>query len=195
MTTFHSADDVLTLLIHLGYLTYDFDRAEVHIPNSEVQQEFINSIEDGGWEPVMASIRRSEELLEATLAGETEEVAAAVEQVHQDNTSILKYNDENTLACVIALAYYSAKRKYQIIREMPAGKGVADLVLIPFKNVDGPALVIELKKEKSASAAIEQIKRNDYLDALKGFTGEILLVGIHYDANKKHTCVIEKAHP
>ena len=64
MTTFHSADDVMTLLVHLGYLTYDFNSAEVRIPNSEVQQEFINSIEDGGWEYVMNSLRLSDELLE-----------------------------------------------------------------------------------------------------------------------------------
>ncbi len=192
MTTFNSADDVLTLLIHLGYLTYDFDKAEVHIPNSEVQQEFINSIEDGGWEPVMASIRQSEALLDATIAGDADTVAAAIEQVHQDNTSILKYHDENALACVISLAYYSAKRKYQIIREMPVGKGFADLVLVPFSNVKAPAMVIELKHNHSAESAIEQIRRKNYPDALKGFTGEILLVGISYDAEKKHTCMIER---
>ncbi len=210
MTTFHSADDVLTLLVHLGYLTYDFDRESVHIPNSEVQQEFINSIEDGGWEPVMDSINQSEELLNATIAGDAQAVASAIEQVHQENTSILKYNDENSLACVISLAYYSARRKYRMIRELPTpsgngvgiphlrmfgiptGKGYADVVLIPYKNTDSPAVVIELKYEKSAETAIEQIKRKDYCDALQGFSGEILLVGVSYDGEKRHRCVIEK---
>lgn len=104
----------------------------------------------------------------------------------------MKYHDENALACVISLAYYSAKRKYQIIREMPAGKGFADLVLVPFSNVKAPAMVIELKHNHSAESAIEQIRRKNYPDALKGFTGEILLVGISYDAEKKHTCMIER---
>ena len=70
MTTFASADDVLTLLVHLGYLTYDFDTRTVYIPNQEVQKEFINCIEDGGWEPVMDAIRKSEELLNATISGD-----------------------------------------------------------------------------------------------------------------------------
>ncbi len=192
MTTFNSADDVLTLLVHLGYLSYDFNNAEVRIPNSEVQQEFINSIEDGGWESVMDSINQSEELLNATIAGDADAVASAMEQVHQENTSILKYNDENALACVISLAYYSARRKYRMIRELPTGKGFADIVLIPFKNTESPAIVIELKYEKSAETAIDQIKRKDYCDALQGFFGEILLVGISYDGEKKHCCVIEK---
>ena len=192
MTTFHSADDVLTLLVHLGYLSYDFEKSEVHIPNSEVQQEFINSIEDGGWQSVMQSIRQSEQLLDATIAGDADTVAAMIEQAHQENTSILKYNDENALTCVLSLAYYSARRKYSIIRELPAGKGFADLVFIPFRNVEAPAMVIELKYEKSAETAIEQIKRKDYCEALNGFFGEILLVGINYDSEKMHTCVIEK---
>lgn len=192
MTTFKSADDVLTLLVHLGYLSYDFDNACVKIPNSEVQQEFINSIEDGGWESVIDSINRSEELLNATLAGDADKVSLSIERVHQDNTSILKYNDENSLACVISLAYYSAKRKYRMIRELPAGKGFADIVLIPLKNTDSPAILIELKYEKSAKTAIEQIKQKNYCDALEGFSGEILLVGISYDSEKTHSCVIEK---
>lgn len=115
MTTLESSDDVLTLLVHLGYLTYDFDNKKVAIPNQEVQKEFINCIEDGGWEPVMDAIRSSDELLYATLQGDEEKVSSMIEQAHQENTSILKYNDENALACVISLAYYSAKRIIQSI--------------------------------------------------------------------------------
>ena len=80
MTTLESADDVLTLLIHLGYLTYDFHEQKVSIPNQEVQKEFINCIEDGGWKPVMDAIRNSEELLEATLEGDETKVASMIEQ-------------------------------------------------------------------------------------------------------------------
>ena len=192
MTTFNSADDVLTLLVHLGYLSYDFDLAEVRIPNSEVQQEFINSIEDGGWEPVMHAICQSEALLAATIAGDADSVAAMIEQAHQENTSILKYSDENALACVLSLAYYSAKRKYTVIRELPDGKGFADLVLIPNRETDAPAMIIELKHEKSAETALAQIKQKQYSDALTDFTGDVLLVGINYDSNKKHTCIIER---
>ncbi len=79
-------------------------------------------------------------------------------------------------------------------REMPTGKGFADLVFIPKRNNNNPAMVVELKYDKSAEAAIEQIKNKQYTECLKEYSGEILLVGINYEKdNKKHTCKIEKA--
>lgn len=196
MTTLNSADDVLTLLIHLGYLTYnattETGTGEVWIPNSEVQQEFINSIEDGGWENLMKSINASEELLKATIDGDSETVARMVEECHEENTSVLKYNDENSLACVLTTAYYSARNKYVIHRELATGKGYADLVFIPLKNSELPAMVIELKNNKSADTAIEQIKNRNYIQKISQYSGEIILVGINYDEDKGHTCSIEK---
>ena len=191
MSTFNSADDVLTLLIHLGYLTYN--DGKVWIPNSEVQQEFINSIEDGGWETVMNAIRSSDELIEATISGDTEKVAELVERAHDENASIIGYNNEMSLSCVISLAYYSARKEFIMHRELATGKGFADLVFIPRKNVDKPAMVIELKWDKSANTAIEQIKRKQYTDKISEYTGEIILVGINYDnVTKKHSCIIER---
>ncbi len=192
MTTFNSADDVLTLLIHLGYLTFNFDTKMVSIPNNEVQQEFLNSIEDGGWENIVDSIHKSEELLRVTLAMDEEAVAEIIEQAHQDNTSILKYNDENSLACVISIAYYAARKNYVMHREMPAGKGFADLIFEPRKNCDLPAFIVELKQNKTSDIAVEQILKKEYMDALKDYHGEVLLVGINYDAEKRHTCKIQK---
>jgi len=192
MTTFHSADDVLTLLVHLGYLTYDEQEQVVWIPNSEVQQEFINSIEDGGWESVMQAIRQSNQLLQATISGQEETVATLIEQAHQANASILKYNDENSLSCVISLAYYSAQKNYILHREMPAGKGFADIVFEPKRNCNLPALIVELKWGHSAEEAVEQIKQKNYIECLKNYRGEVLLVGVNYDKQKHHTCKIEK---
>lgn len=194
MTTLESADDVLTLLVHLGYLTYDFYNQKDTIPNQEVQKEFINCIEDGGWEPVMDAIRSSDELLSVTLDGDEEKVASMIEQAHQENTSILKYNDENALACVISLAYYSAKKDYSIFRELAGGKGYADMVFVPRSNVNKPVMIVELKWNKTASAAIEQIKNRQYIESLKGYSGEVVLVGINYDDGefKKHVCRIDK---
>ena len=201
MTTLCSADDVLTLLVHLGYLTYDFYNRKVTIPNQEVQKEFINCIEDGGWEPVMDAIRSSDELLFATLEGDEEKTASMIEQAHQENTSILKYNDENALACVISLAYYSAKKDYLIYRELAGGKGYADMVFIPRNNVNKPAIVVELKWNKTVSAAIEQIKEKQYVQSLKGYSGEVVLVGVNYVSGKeengefkKHECRIERVY-
>ena len=192
MTSFRSADDVLTLLIHLGYLTYDFDTKTAWIPNSEVQQEFINSIEDGGWEEIMNAIRSSDELIQATLDGDTKTVEKLIARSHEENTSILKYNDENSLACVISLAYYTARKNYIMHRELPTGKGFADIVYIPRKNVDAPVLVIELKHNQPARTAIAQIKAKNYPEKIAEYTGEIVLVGISYDDEKGHNCEIER---
>ncbi len=193
MVTFNSSDDILTLLIHLGYLTYDFDTKRCWIPNSEVQEEFIRSIKnDKGWSKIMSAIKESDELLQAVLDGNAAAVAAGVERCHEDNTSILKFNDENSLSCVISLAFYSARKYYMIVREMPAGKGFADLVFLPLPKVDKPALVIELKNKQAVDTAIDQIKKKNYPDRIKDHIGNVVLVGITYSDDKHHECVIEQ---
>lgn len=156
----------------------------------EVQKEFINCIEDGGWEPVMDAIRKSEELLAATICGEEETVARMIENAHQENTSILAYNDENSFACVIALAYYSAKKNYVVYRELAGGKGFADMVFVPRKTTQTPAIVVELKWNQTAEAAITQIKRKQYVESLKDYRGEVILVGISYLLNLQLSCAM-----
>ena len=190
----NSRDAVLTLLIHLGYLSYDDDKRTVRIPNYEVQQEFERTIQDGGnWGNLAKLLNQSEQLLVDTLAGNADAVAAAIDLAHDSGTSILKYNDENSLACVLRLAYFSALKDYTMIRELPTGKGFADIVLLPNRNVDKPAMVLELKFDKSADAAIAQIKEQRYAGMLLDHVGSVLLVGINYDKKtKKHECVIER---
>ncbi len=189
----NSRDAVLALLIHLGYLSYNRENRTCRIPNQEVRQEFERTIQDAGWEVIANAINNSEQLLKDTLAGNEEAVAKAIEIVHQENTSILQYNDENALAYVVSLAYQTAHQYYMFVRELPAGKGFADIVLIPYRNVNKPAIVIELKYNHSAKGAIKQIKEKQYIDALRGYTGDIILVGINYDKKtKKHKCEIER---
>ena len=192
MVTFATKDDVLTLLVHLGYLTYNAETKEIWIPNYEVMEQFISTVRVMGWGSVVTALETSERLLQATLSGDEETVAELIEQAHQANASILKYNDENALSCVISLAYYSAQKSYTLHREMPAGKGFADIVFEPNRNCDLPALIVELKWGHSAEAAIEQIKRKNYLDCLKNYSGDVLLVGVNYDKEKHHTCKIER---
>jgi len=192
MTTFNSRDDVLTLLIHLGYLGYDFKSSSVFIPNQEIYREYANAITDKSWSEVAVAIKSSDDILKATLSKDAQKVAEGLESAHLE-TSHLQYNDENALAYTISLAYYTARRKYTIVREFPAGKGFADLVFLPrpnFKNL--PALIIELKWNKTAIGAIYQIKEKNYAVSLKDYVGEILLVGINYDkTTRKHECIIE----
>ena len=193
MSVIRSKDDVLTVLIHLGYLSYDWQKKECYVPNFEVSNELSNAIEDTDWTNVAKALKASEQLLHDTLAGNCEAVARGIEAVHDENTSILSYNNENSLACVISLAYYYAKNDYIVHREYASGKGFADLVLIPRKNVESPAIVVELKCDKDADAAISQIKRKQYPDKVAPYCNNILLVGINYDRkNKTHTCLIEK---
>ena len=192
MVTFATKDDVLTLLVHLGYLTYDAETKEIWIPNDEVMEQFISTVKVMGWGSVVTALETSEKLLQATLSGDEQTVAELIEQAHQANASILKYNDENALSCVISLAYYSAQKNYTLHREMPAGKGFADIVFEPNRNCDLPAMIVELKWGHSAEEAIEQIKRKDYLDCLQNYHGEVLLVDVNYDKEKHHTCKIER---
>jgi hypothetical protein len=192
MTTFQSVDDILTLLIHLGYLGYDFSTEEVFIPNSEVASVFVTSIKNSDWKEVTKAVQSSEELLQATWNQDTKTVAEGLEQAHFE-TSILKYNDENSLACVISLAYYSARTYYTQVRELPTGKGFADIVFLPRKNhLDKPAIVVELKWDKDVKGAIAQIKEKNYVKALEDYQGNLLLVGVNYDVkSKKHECEME----
>lgn len=193
MVTFETKDDILTLLVHLGYLTYDFYTKEVSIPNYEISEQFASTIKVMGWSEVANSLKLSDELLKATLNCDEEKVAELIDKAHSENTSILKYNDENSLSCVISLAYYCARKTYTTERELPAGKGYADIVFKPRRNNSNPAIIVELKYAKTAEGAIEQIKEKQYADCLNDYTGEILLVGINYDKEeKKHTCKIEK---
>ena len=194
LSEINSRNDVLTVLIHLGYLSYDRVEQECFIPNLEVRKEMENAVRAGSWKDVISSLDRSKRLLRDTLLCDEEAVAQAVGAAHDENTSILSYNDENSLSCVISLAYYYARNDYIVNREYPSGKGFADLVLIPRKNVSKPAVIIELKKDSSPEEAIAQIHARDYIAKVRQHTEDILLVGINYDTRtKQHTCKIEKA--
>ncbi len=194
MRDIHSRDDVLTVLIHLGYLAYDLQKDECYIPNKEVAGEMVNAVEANNWKPVVEALSKSEKLLADTLAADEEAVAKGVELAHDENTSILSYNDENSLSCVLSIAYYYARNDYVMHRELASGKGFADIVLIPRKNVDSPAIVIELKVDKDADAAIDQILRKEYPAKVAEYAGKLLLVGINYDReSKRHSCRIKAA--
>ena len=192
MSVIRSKDDVLTVLIHLGYLSFDDKESECYVPNREVAGEMANAVKSTGWKGVTDALLLSKQLLRDTLDGNAEAVAKAIEAVHDENTSILSYNNENSLACVISLAYYYARNDYVVHREYASGKGFADLVLIPRKNVATPAIVVELKYGSAVETALSQIRQKNYPAKVAEYAGNLLLVGISYDPkNKTHSCVIE----
>ena len=199
MVTFHSKDDVLTLLIHLGYLAINGSTnlgVIVHIPNEEIKLEFKTCVKNNNrYAGVYDLIKNTDVLLNDIWSLNSEAVAKIFDEAHQDHTSILTYNNENSLANVIAISLFlSTTNTYNVVRELPTGKGYADLVYLPKSGVNKPAPLIELKFDKSALTAITQIKEKNYLQFFKDYKGEVLLVGINYSKDTKtHQCIIERA--
>ena len=199
MVTFHSKDDVLTLLIHLGYLAIKGSTnlgVIVHIPNEEIKLEFKTCVKNNNrYAGVYDLIKNTDVLLNDIWSLNSEAVAKIFDETHQDHTSILTYNNENSLANVIAISLFlSTTNTYNVVRKLPTGKGYADLVYLPKSGVNKPALLIELKFDKSALTAVTQIKEKNYLQFFKDYKGEVLLVGINYSKDTKtHQCIIERA--
>ena len=200
MTTFTGRDDVLSLLIHLGYLGFDDERSEVFIPNREILDEFKTSTKGKEWASTFKSFETSQELLEATWNGDEEKVAELVEDAH-NQAGNKTYNDEAALSYGIQLAYYAARKYYTTILELDTGKGYADVVYLPAPQyAEKPALLIELKYGHSADIAMDQIRRQKYLDRFEHYKGNILVIGINYSRDlpadhpefKHHSCRIEK---
>lgn len=195
MVSFKNKDDVITLLIHLGYLAYNQERQTAYIPNEEIRGEFVSAVEENKWSELIQFENDSDKLLEATLDKDEDTVAEYIEKIHMEYTSAIQYNDENSLSSVLSIAYLSAMKYYfKPIRELPTGRGFADFVFIPktmYAN-DYPVLVVELKWNKNVKAAIQQIKDKQYPESLRQYSGEIIMVGINYDKkSKKHECIIE----
>lgn len=192
---FGSKDDVLTLLVHLGYLTYDAERKAVRIPNEEVRREFGNFLaQDDVGKHWMRLIKRSNKILKCTINGKSDEVAKALQEIREEQYAPQYYNNEQSLRAVIKYAFLSALGKYVKVEEVPGGKGIADVIFIPTALAKLPAMIVELKWNKTSGGAIEQIKKKKYFSVLKPFEGNIILCGINYDEKTgKHTCKIEKA--
>ena len=196
VSSFSDKDDILTYLIHLGYLGYNQERETAFIPNEEIRQELIKATRKKVWNELVAFELASSELLDATLDMDATAVAKRIEKIHQDYVSAIQYNNENSLSSVLAIAYLGAMQYYfKPIRELPTGRGFADFVFIPKPEYihNYPALIVELKWNQDVRTAINQIEEKQYPESISRYTGEILLVGINYDKKTKaHTCMIHR---
>ena len=193
-TSFKCKDDVYSYLIHLGYLTYDKDAKECYIPNFEVREQWVLAIKlNPNFDKILKIINVSKSLLEATLNGDTAFIEDFLEDAHAKATNPLTYNDEKSFQAAMGLAYFYAYTEYTIIKEMPSGKGYADIGFIPV-NPRKPALIIELKADTTtADGALAQIRERKYHQALENYYDNLLFVGVTYNKEtKKHTCKIEK---
>ena len=198
MVNFKNKHDVLTSLIHLGYLAYEQDEQKAYIPNEEIRSEFLNAVEESKWNEFIDLQNLSQDVLAATLNKDVVTLAALIEQVHAEYTSVIKYNYENSLSSVLTIAYLSAMEFYfKPLRELASGYGFADFVFIPKPAYQKtyPVLLVELKWNQSAETALDQIKKKNYPLSLKNISDKILLVEMNYDKKAKmHTCKIEELH-
>ena len=199
MTSMTCRDDVLALLIHLGYLGYDQSKGEVFIPNREIHDVFETSTQTPEWASTMRALHNSQKLLEAVWAGDEETVAGLLEAAH-DQTGNRTYNSEAALSYAVQLAFYKAQDDYTLFPEVDTGRGYADLIYIPKRPIH-PALLVELKYNQNADTALEQILRQKYPSRLEHYKGNLILVGISYDRSadpaapnfKHHSCKMLRA--
>ncbi|WP_394886932.1 AAA family ATPase [Clostridium butyricum] len=183
-------EEIYSAMIILGFLAYH--DGYLKIPNQELMKEFEKALKDEEFGEVAEIINNSRKLLKDTVNRDEEAVVKLVHDIHNSEIPILQYNDENSLACVITLAYLSARDIYRIEREEKTGKGYADFSFHPRRKSD-TALIIELKKNETVQKAIQQIKDKEYVQKFKKEYNNILVVAICYDFNnKEHTCKIEK---
>ncbi|MBO6214120.1 MAG: AAA family ATPase [Lachnospiraceae bacterium] len=195
LLSFKSADDVLTMMIHFGYLSYDEEKESARIPNNEIALEFADMIHGVTHKETIARVKESDELLKAMIAGDEAKTADIFQRIHMEESSMKYYNNEQALRAIIKLAMFTYRDHYIKMEELDTGLGYADIVYLPKKYENVPALVIELKYNDSAEGAIEQIRQRNYPDVIKDYGAEIVLVGVSYDKNdltKKHSCVIER---
>ena len=193
---YSSRDAALTMLVHLGYLTYSQDTRKVKIPNEEIRLEFARTIREDRNPETMKRVQESIQLIMDTIHGNEKAVALQIRKVHMETTNPLNYNSEDSLRAVIQIAYFAYKDYYLKLEELPSGKGYADFAYLPLRGKEVPALLIELKWNRSAAGAIRQIHEKQYPSVLEGYGGELLLVGINYDKQtKEYECLIEPYTP
>ena len=206
LTDFHSKHDVFTFLIHLGYLAYEKYKNDSEkldndstgtcwIPNNEVRNQWIRVITPlTEYSRVIQIINESRTLLEETISLNEKAVADTLNKYHMFTSNPLTYNNEGVLQCAICLAYFYAYDYYTVIQELPTGKGYADVVFIPVHpGRDKPAIIVELKMNKTTDTALTQIKQKQCGQDLAHYTGVMLFVGINYNSDtKEHECKIEK---
>ena len=191
--TYTTRDAALTMFVHLGYLSFNQERKTVRIPNEEVRLEFARTLRQTNNPETMKRVRESIQLIMDTIHGEQDKVAEQIRLVHQESSNPLNRNSENSLRAAIQVGYFAYKDYYMKCEELASGRGYADMVYVPKKGMDIPALIVELKWNDSAGGAIRQIKDKEYVNTVEGFGGDVLLVGISYDKDSgEYQCKIEK---
>lgn len=209
-------EEIYSAMIVLGFLSYH--DGYLKIPNKELMKEFEKALKDKSFGYVSEIINNSKRMLKATTSGDTKTVEDILHDIHNSEIPILQYNDENSLSCVLTLAYLSARDTYRIERaDISKGnssscsfgrvsdshkikdfgsllKGYADFTFHPRRKND-TAFIVELKKDEVPEVAINQIKAKEYIEKFKreNENKHILAVAICYNSkSKEHSCKIEE---
>ncbi|MDY4077220.1 MAG: AAA family ATPase [Clostridium sp.] len=185
-------EEIYSAMIVYGFLSY-YD-GTIRIPNKELMKEFEKALKDESFGEVMTMVKNSSNMLKATLNKDTKTMEKIINAIHNSEIPILQYNDENSLSCVVTLAYLSARNEYKIEREEKSGKGYADFMFHPRKK-NGTAIILELKKDDTVDNALKQIKEKKYsMKFIKENEGrKILAVAICYKSKaKEHECKVEE---
>ena len=183
-------EEIYSAMIILGFLSY-FDGC-LKIPNKELMKEFEKALRDESFGYVSEIIKNSKNMLKATVNEDTDTVVKILHDIHNSEIPVLQYNDENSLSCVVTLAYLSARDTYRMEREEKSGKGFTDFTFHPRRKKDVP-FILELKKDDTVDEAIKQIKKKEYFQKFIKEHENVLAVAICYDSkSKEHSCKIEK---
>lgn len=208
-----SKEEIYSAMIVLGFLSYH--DGYLKIPNTELMKEFERALKDKSFGYVSEIIENSKRMLKATVKGDTKTVEEILHGIHNSEISILQYwksdslhsldkfrepnhrfgsSLENSLSCVLTLAYLSARNTYRVEREEKTGKGYADFTFHPRRKNDIP-FIVELKKDELPEVAINQIIEKEYVEKIRGEdeSKKVLAVAICYDSkSKEHRCKIEE---
>jgi len=185
-------EEIYSAMIVLGFLSY-YD-GYLKIPNKELMKEFEKALKDQSFGYVSEIINNSKRMLKATVNCDTKTIVEILHDIHNSEIPILQYNDENSLSCVLTLAYLSARDTYRVEREEETGKGYADFTFHPRRKNDIP-FIVELKKDVLPEVAINQIREKEYVEKFRreDESKKVLLVAICYDLkSKEHRCKIEE---
>jgi len=188
----NTKNKILSLMVIGGFLAYH--EKQIFIPNREVMKKFETLLLTPEMGNISRILEKSKDLLNATINQDEDTVAKLIDEAHTNNSDYFNYNNENTLSCIISIAYFAAKDKYNIKREDTTGKGRADFSFLPLNPMD-TAFILELKVTGSVEEAMDQIKSRDYKSTLSAYCGKKLAVAIYYDEDskdKKHFVKIEE---
>ena len=200
MVSIKTKDDIFSLLVCLGYLGCVDDGGDyrlAYVPNKEIRTALSSIVKSQPWFNSIPIIERSQSLFEAITTLDANKTAEIITEIHNSpNVSLLTYNREESMVfCLISGLMWQTEREYEVFRELQSGKGSADLIYVPKRNMHLPILLIEFKYGQNAEDAIKQIKEKEYFSRYRDgdYPNDVLLIGINYNPKtKEHQCLIEK---